>query len=61
LGMASVTVSGTIPMKAAVLVPTPAIACTDEGISSTYTPGDKYVGIVHLFLSNPLWDNSTIW
>jgi hypothetical protein len=37
---------GTTPMNAAVLVLTPAIGLMLDGTSSTYTPGDKYSGIL---------------
>jgi hypothetical protein len=33
-----------------VLVPTPAIGWTADGTSSTYTPGDRYWGIVFLLV-----------
>jgi hypothetical protein len=37
---------GTTPRKAAVLVLTPAIGLMLDGTSSTYTPGDKYSGML---------------
>src|SRR6266568_2815404 len=42
------TLSPTAPMNPAVLVPAPAIVLTDDGTSSTYTPGDRYCGIFPL-------------
>src|SRR5262245_12606108 len=36
---------GAMPTNAATAVPTPSIGLDPLGISSTYTPGDRYVGI----------------
>src|SRR5262245_56761166 len=47
--------SGTTPMKAGVLVLTPAIALMVDGTSSTYTPGDLYSGIAHSFIRTYDW------
>ena len=48
IGAGSVTLSGTMPMKPAVPVPTPAIGRAEGGTCSTYTPGDRYSGILSL-------------
>src|SRR5438477_1130762 len=42
------TVFGTTPTKPATLVLAPAIGLTAEGTSSTYTPGDRYWGMIDL-------------
>jgi hypothetical protein len=40
-------------MKAPVEVPTPSMGFIPEETSSTYTPGDRYSGIILLLLVHP--------